>query len=586
MVSRSVEWAAEADELVDLRGRLARRFLFPSKATRHDAIPLVRQEVRLLLAVGQTGACRMGELADQLAVSLSNLTAIVNRLANKGLVVRQRSDDDRRVVLVALTADGRKHQEQRNQARRRMASAMLGALDPSERKVFLRLMHKIVAQTAVGILVLAVLTTATGCSTVRRARTAQRPDDRQPGERTITAQELDLGSNTILTLDAVIRLALTNAPSVLEARANLAIAEAQCVRARAGYLPHLQGSASAGFEGQASAAASKTHNAGVGLTDDLISFGRAAAALRQAQAQREAARESLRSAENDTVYGACLAFFGLYRAQELLDVDEASVQDFQRHLDQVRVMAEIGTRIRYDVTKAEVDLGNARLTALTARHDVLNARAALSRALGLAEALPGDIAVPNPAKTEIGSRDALRRHARASNPDVLALLASVDAASAGVDAAIADLSPDLTVSAGYTWSGSHFPLARSWSLESSLGLDFFTGWRKTSAVDAAVAALRSARAAVADREQQLQQDLTTAFAGLDTARDRSALAELLVRQAREYLVLTSERYRLGLATSVELTDAEVAVTQTRSQQVEARYADWVARSQIRRYTGD
>ncbi len=440
-------------------------------------------------------------------------------------------------------------------------------------------LHRLVAVAATVGLLLTVLATAGGCTTVRRARAAQRDDGRQAGERIATAAQLRLGPATTLTLDDVIRLALTNSPSVQQAQARLAAAEAQRVQALAGYLPQLGASADATLSG-------KDYGAGLSLSDDLFSFGRTAAAVRQARAQCASARAALQAAQNDTIYAARVAYYGLYRAQELLGVDEASVHDYQSHLEQVRVMASLGTRIRYDVTKAEVDLGNARLAALTAHNDVLTARAALSRALGLSEPLPGAIAIPDAATAEIGDREILYRTAHATNPALLALRATADAASAAVDAAIANLYPDLSLSAGYSFGGSRFPLARAWSLGPALDWNAFTGWRNSSAVDASVAALRVARAAVADREQQLQQDLTNAFAGLDTARDKAALAELLVRQSRENLDLTAERYRLGLATSVELTDAEVAVTQTRSQQVEAQYAEWVARAQIRLNTGE
>lgn len=53
------------------------------------------------------GACRMTELAGRILASKSGLTRVVDRMADEGLVRRERPPDDRRVVLVVLTADGR-----------------------------------------------------------------------------------------------------------------------------------------------------------------------------------------------------------------------------------------------------------------------------------------------------------------------------------------------------------------------------------------------------------------------------------------------------------------------------------------------
>jgi DNA-binding MarR family transcriptional regulator len=54
----------------------------------------------------ESGELTMGRLADYLDVSLSNATGLIDRMAERGLVERTRVSDDRRVVLVRLTAAG------------------------------------------------------------------------------------------------------------------------------------------------------------------------------------------------------------------------------------------------------------------------------------------------------------------------------------------------------------------------------------------------------------------------------------------------------------------------------------------------
>ena len=49
----------------------------------------------------------MGALADSLDVSQASATGIVDRMEQRGLIERRRDDDDRRVIRVPLTADGR-----------------------------------------------------------------------------------------------------------------------------------------------------------------------------------------------------------------------------------------------------------------------------------------------------------------------------------------------------------------------------------------------------------------------------------------------------------------------------------------------
>jgi outer membrane protein len=101
-----------------------------------------------------------------------------------------------------------------------------------------------------------------------------------------------------------------------------------------------------------------------------------------------------------------------------------------------------------------------------------------------------------------------------------------------------------------------------------------------------IANLRSVRARITDREQQIFQDLQNALTQLDSAQQRLPLTDLLVRQAAETLDLVSERYRLGAASAVEVTDAQVALTSARAEQVKAKFDYQAAIAQLKHAAGE
>lgn len=574
----------QAEQLVQLQDHLMRRFLFHHRRDRKLNAPLPPQEVRVLFALASAGASRMGALASQLVVSVSSLTAIVDRLVTRGLVARCPSVEDRRVVLVDLTAEGRRRHEERRRARLVMARAMLGALTAPEQRNFLDLMRKIVSQTS--LLLVVLLSLSAGCQTVRRARAVQDPASMRVGERTVRLSELAVDPRVALTVEEIVQLAISNSPAVFQARASLAAAECQLQETRAAYLPQLNLSSGYTHAKQYNPTfeATDSARAGLSLGDNLLSFGRREAALRQARAQRAVATAQVQATVNSAAYQARIACFDLLQAQDLLLIVNEKVREFTTHLDQVRIMAGLGTRIRYDITKAEVDLGTARLEVLTASNTLLTARATLGRVLGLTEEFTGPLSVPSP-PPEPEDRHALFRRARRNNPELAAIQLQADAASAAVDFAVADLRPDLSFNAGFSWSGGAFPFSRNWSFGPSLDWSVFNGWRKTSALDAASAQLQISRSRLAGREQQLFQDLIVAQIQLQTAHAQTELAEVVVRSARESFDLVSARYRLGLATAVELTDAEVALAQTRTQQVRAQRDGLAAHALILLNTG-
>jgi DNA-binding MarR family transcriptional regulator len=134
----------KSEELTNQLQALVRRYLFQDKARGPgDEVALTRQEIRAIIALGERPSWTMGELAANLVLAMGSLTVIVDRLVTKGLATRQRSEKDRRVVDVSLTAAGRERYAERRRRRLRMARAMLEALDEAEQDAFLSLMQKI-----------------------------------------------------------------------------------------------------------------------------------------------------------------------------------------------------------------------------------------------------------------------------------------------------------------------------------------------------------------------------------------------------------------------------------------------------------
>lgn len=97
-----------------------------------------------LRLVGRQGECMMRELASGCGVALSTMTGMVDRLIKKGVLERRHSETDRRVVLITLTARGKRAYEERLDADMRLVLAMLQALQPDEQHTLVSLVHKIV----------------------------------------------------------------------------------------------------------------------------------------------------------------------------------------------------------------------------------------------------------------------------------------------------------------------------------------------------------------------------------------------------------------------------------------------------------
>lgn len=91
----------------------------------------------------------MSDLSRWLMVSNGNVTGIVARLADEGLVERDRMDDDRRAVTVRLTPAGTREFARQSRAHERWIRDLLGALSTAEMDQLQRLLAKTKRSAAV-----------------------------------------------------------------------------------------------------------------------------------------------------------------------------------------------------------------------------------------------------------------------------------------------------------------------------------------------------------------------------------------------------------------------------------------------------
>lgn len=92
------------------------------------------------------GPLRMSELAEAVGASLASTSGVVDRLAQRGLVRRVQSSEDRRVVTVELTDDGRSaFDEFRSEMVGRLA-VLVEPLEPAERSELARLLSKLASR--------------------------------------------------------------------------------------------------------------------------------------------------------------------------------------------------------------------------------------------------------------------------------------------------------------------------------------------------------------------------------------------------------------------------------------------------------
>jgi outer membrane protein TolC len=244
---------------------------------------------------------------------------------------------------------------------------------------------------------------------------------------------------------------------------------------------------------------------------------------------------------------------------------------FRQHLDQARRFYEVGTKPKIDVTKAEVDLSQAKLNLLKADNALRIARITLNNAMGVPDA-PGYDVKDSMAYQDypIDLATALKRGYDA-RPDLASATAKREAAERSIDLARAGYYPVLSGNAAYGWTGQDFPMDKQWTVGAALNFPLFSGFLTRSQVEEARANLEVARSNEDNIRQGIRFDVEQAYYNLNDTREGIALAEVSVVQAKENRELAQGRYAAGVGNSIEVADAVVLEINSNTAYTNALY---------------
>jgi outer membrane protein len=343
----------------------------------------------------------------------------------------------------------------------------------------------------------------------------------------------------LLTLDRCVEIALMHHPNVLSAKHLVRANESRVGQAKANYYPRIdlssgytEVSSAAGILGAATAGSGVTGRSLGGylnsatISQTIYDFGKTSIGVKIQRLNLDSSRSELENVSDQVAFNAKQAYFGVLQAQRNVDVAAEEVNQFQKHLEQARAFYKAGTRPKIDVTKAEVDLSNAKLHLISKENALKVARVELNNAMGVPEA-PSyaieDILSFHRYETTLESAVAQAYESRA---DLKSLITRKEAAQASLVQARKDYYPTLSGIANYSWAGKNFPLEEGWSAGITLTFPLFSGFSTTYQVEEAGASLKALEASEEALRQAILLDVQQAYLNLREAEERVPVAEI------------------------------------------------------------
>jgi outer membrane protein len=377
-------------------------------------------------------------------------------------------------------------------------------------------------------------------------------------------------------------IAIKNHPRIQAAGYLAAAAQAQVAQVSSAYYPQAAGSltgAEAEHDSRISAGALNNpiiydrYAYGVTVGQLVTDFGRTHELVKSSSLHAQAEKENVATSRADVLLNVDRAYYSVLRAQAVLRVAEETVTNRQLVSDQITALEKNKLKSGLDVSFANVDLAQAQLLLIQAQNGVEASYADLSEALGysdektftlLEEAIPP---APSPNVSELISQ-ALR-----DRPELIGLRLDVRSAQSYATAerdlwfptisavGVAGLAPYREEPLGSRYAAAGF----------NLNIPLFNGHQ--------FGALRAEANAQAQAQEQYLRDLQNGIvrevhkAWLEANADfqRLSVAQQLLIQATQALDLAQQRYKLGLSSIIELSQAQLNMTQAEITQASAKY---------------
>ena len=413
---------------------------------------------------------------------------------------------------------------------------------------------------------------------------------------------------TVITFDQALKLALTQNTGIKQAQNTAALNSAAVAQSKLAFLPNLSISANTGqtygnsfntTDGTLASTTTNTLNAGLSSSVTLFDGMRNVANLKSAQLGERAGEQDLTRAKQTAVFTVASNFLSLVTQQQQLAVQRQNLAAQEALENQISQFVKAGSRPVSDLYQQQASVASARAGVVTSQNAVELAKVDLIQTLQLNPRGTYDFqapAMPNASAASASfSLDSLLDRAFAQRPDLGANASRVDAAEQDVKAAGASKWPTISVTGGYNSGVSSANDAsfldqlnqrRGGSVGIGISIPLFDRGATQAATQRAQIQADNAQLALDTQRQQVALGVRRAYLDYDAAGQQLAAADAQEKAATLATTTTQQRYQVGAATLVELTQARATQLQAQSAVINANNNLVFQQSLMSYYTGE
>lgn len=316
-----------------------------------------------------------------------------------------------------------------------------------------------------------------------------------------------------------------------------------------------------------------SHSNGLTASLPIFTGGKLKGTIKQAKANYQYNQVGVQRTYNEMRSTVTDGYFTMLQADNMQKLSAESVARLEDHLKNVQAQYDVGVVAKVDVLRSQVELANAKQTLIQAENSYQVAEANMNKIVGLpmdTNLKLDNLLVYNAYDQNM---DDCLAYAAEHRPELMQAQYNVDAAKGALMVARSGHMPQVAASASQSWSDTNWPGDEkgNWGVGVNVSMNVFDTGVTLSKIHGAEADLKKAEETYRNTVDSVNLDVRSNYLGLREAEKRISTTKLAVEQADEDYRIAQLRYMSGVGTNTDVLDAQVALTQAKTNYTKALY---------------
>lgn len=316
-----------------------------------------------------------------------------------------------------------------------------------------------------------------------------------------------------------------------------------------------------------------TNSSEIAVSLPLYSGGKNEGNIAIAKIDLTTADLDLQKTKQDVKLNTLAAYFDIINYRETIAVAQETVDNYSKHLENVKAQYSAGNVPKSDVLSSEVQLVDAQQTLMQDKNKYEVAVNKLKNLIRWNRPDQPELVSGfqhNPVKQ---SMDDCVAYAKSNHPTLRKYRLDIDEAEKSVEVAGADKKPSISLTAATGWGSSVLPtddskdvyvgVTTSWNL--------FDSQITNANINKAKSKVDSARLDLTSEEDSVVLSVKEYYLDLKEAEKRMETTQVAIKQAEENYFIAEAKYRIGEGILLDVIDAQLSLTTAKENYITAQY---------------